>query len=147
MPEMSGYEVLRRIRGLERGRETPIIAVTASAFEENRQEALEAGADDFLGKPFREAELFAKLQTHLGLTYLYEDELPEAPPDRPLAKADLAGLPAALLTSLREAVLEADYQRILEGIAQIQATDGRIAGVMLGWAKTFEYQNLLDLLV
>lgn len=57
MPELDGYETARRIRRLEAERGVPpaqrlwIIAVTANAGEEDRQRCLEAGMDDFLGKP------------------------------------------------------------------------------------------------
>ena len=58
MPVMDGHEAIRRIRAAAGGEEPKIIAVTASALDENRQELLGIGADDFIGKPFQEAELF-----------------------------------------------------------------------------------------
>src|SRR6185436_10129796 len=56
MPVMDGHEAIRRISAMAGGKELKIIAVTASAMEENRQALMEVGADDFIGKPFREAE-------------------------------------------------------------------------------------------
>ncbi len=52
MPGTTGVEATRRIRALPRHSEVPIIAVTASALESYRQEFLEAGADEFVTKPF-----------------------------------------------------------------------------------------------
>jgi len=54
MPGMDGLEATRRIRAAEvsRGRHIPIIAVTASAFTDDRDECFQAGMDDYLGKPF-----------------------------------------------------------------------------------------------
>jgi two-component system, sensor histidine kinase len=56
MPELDGFTVTRRIRSEERaaaaGHRIPIIALTAHALEEDRQECLGAGMDDHLGKPF-----------------------------------------------------------------------------------------------
>ena len=53
MPEMNGYEAARAIRGLERGDagQIPIIAMTANAFSEDVQEALDAGMDAHIAKP------------------------------------------------------------------------------------------------
>src|SRR6185436_15454903 len=58
MPVMDGHEAIHRIRAMAEGKDTKIIAVTASAMDENRQELMEIGADVFISKPFREAELF-----------------------------------------------------------------------------------------
>lgn len=62
MPIMDGLEATRRIRSLEKERDTPaipVVAVTASAFDEDRQQALEAGCTDFLAKPIRKVDVFA----------------------------------------------------------------------------------------
>ena len=70
MPVLNGYEATRRIRQSEAKREAgtrvPIIAMTANAIEEERRHCLEAGMDDFISKPFRGAELRAKLDLWLA---------------------------------------------------------------------------------
>jgi two-component system sensor histidine kinase/response regulator len=53
---------------------TVIIALTASAFEEQRLAILEAGCDDFLRKPFREEQLFEKIAHYVGVRYIYESQ-------------------------------------------------------------------------
>lgn len=61
MPVMDGYEATRQIRALPEPSSTvPIIALTASAFKEDRIRAERAGMDDFLAKPFQDAELVQK---------------------------------------------------------------------------------------
>jgi hypothetical protein len=55
---------------------TPIIALTASAFDHDRQEILAAGCDDTLTKPYRESVLFDKLAEHLDVELAYQDGSP-----------------------------------------------------------------------
>lgn len=66
MPVMDGYEATRIIR--ERGIETPIIALTASAIIDTIDRAKEAGMDDFISKPFQPDELKSKLTSYLSTT-------------------------------------------------------------------------------
>ncbi len=65
MPELDGLSATRRIRESERLRglsHVPIIAVTANAYESDRIQAIEAGSDDFLSKPYSEPQLHEMLQ-------------------------------------------------------------------------------------
>jgi CheY-like chemotaxis protein len=64
MPVLDGYEATRKIRAMEvsdTNRRVPIIAMTASAIEEERRRCLEAGMDDFISKPFRAKDLKEKI--------------------------------------------------------------------------------------
>jgi signal transduction histidine kinase/CheY-like chemotaxis protein len=62
MPEMDGFTAARHIRSSERrGTRVPIIAFTANAVEGDRDRCLAAGMDDYLAKPFKKADLQAKL--------------------------------------------------------------------------------------
>lgn len=63
MPDMTGYEVCLALRAAPETREIPIIMLSAAEESEAMVGALEAGADDFLRKPFRSLELRAKVQT------------------------------------------------------------------------------------
>lgn len=67
MPVMDGYDATEIIRNLENRQlaSIPIIAMTANAFEEDRQNALNAGMDDYLSKPVQNERLFAMLRKYL----------------------------------------------------------------------------------
>src|ERR1035437_2700027 len=75
MPVRNGYEAIERIRSSVNGKKVKIVSVTASAFDTDRKEALEIGADDFLGKPFREEVLLEKIKALMKVEYVYADEL------------------------------------------------------------------------
>jgi adenylate cyclase len=62
MPEMNGYEVCRRLRKVPATEFLPVVMVTSSD-SEVRSEALEAGADDFITKPFNQQELLARVRS------------------------------------------------------------------------------------
>ncbi|WP_371850728.1 response regulator [Pseudoduganella violaceinigra] len=62
MPQMDGYEAMRRIRADARFKELPIIAMTAKAMPGDHQKCLEAGASDYLAKPIDTAQLLSLLR-------------------------------------------------------------------------------------
>ena len=71
MPRMSGLEATQRIRQTQRGHKIPIIGVSASAFETDKQQARQAGCNDFLVKPLDTNKLFYLLEKHLKLEWMY----------------------------------------------------------------------------
>ena len=70
MPRLDGFGLLRAIRDDPTLASTPVILVSARAGEESRVEGLQAGADDYLVKPFTARELMARVETHLKLANL-----------------------------------------------------------------------------
>ena len=67
MPRMDGFEATRIIRDREQGdRHTPIIALTASAMQDDRKACMDAGMDDFLSKPINPRKLYSVLSRFLG---------------------------------------------------------------------------------
>ncbi len=117
MPVMDGYEATRRIRAITTLQEVVIIGVSASAFGHHKDRCLEAGANDFLPKPFPEQRLFELLARYLGLEWRYAPgaSAPEVsalvlPPSEVLAR--LLGLAGGgdIKSLLDEArALEPDY--------------------------------------
>jgi len=67
MPVLDGFGLLRALRANESTKTIPIILLSARAGEESRVEGLDAGADDYLVKPFTARELLARVEAHLSL--------------------------------------------------------------------------------
>jgi PAS domain S-box-containing protein len=75
MPRMDGFGVIRAIRSDPSLSITPVILVSARAGEESRVEGLEAGADDYLVKPFTARELLARVSSHVKMAILRKEAL------------------------------------------------------------------------
>ena len=67
MPRLDGFGLLRELRADPRTRDVPVIMLSARAGEESRVEGMEAGADDYLVKPFSARELLARVGAHLQM--------------------------------------------------------------------------------
>ena len=141
MPVMNGLEATRAIRARADGGEVVIISISASAFEHDRASILAAGASDFLAKPVRESDLLAKLQSHLGLDYLYEDEA-IATQAAPLTELSLAGVPAALRTRMQEALECGDLDTLAELASGLPPESAALADQIQAWAGSFAYDQL-----
>ncbi|HEX8109559.1 MAG TPA: response regulator, partial [Kofleriaceae bacterium] len=70
MPNLDGFGLMRALRADERTRAIPVVLLSARAGDESRIEGLQAGADDYLVKPFSARELIARVRTHLELSRL-----------------------------------------------------------------------------
>jgi CheY-like chemotaxis protein len=152
MPVMDGYEAMRRIRACAAGKEVKIIAVTASIFGEINRDAFGAGADVLILKPFREEELFEKIQSLLGVEYIYDGETSlaiAAAEDEDigaLKPGALAGLPRELISQLHEAAINGDFQFLSELAGRVEAHDIRLAGALRVLTGKFDTQRILALL-
>jgi signal transduction histidine kinase len=70
MPGRSGFDALADIRKNEKTRTIPVILLTSLSDRESRIRGLDAGADDFISKPFDKAELLSRVRTQAGLSIL-----------------------------------------------------------------------------
>ncbi|MBC8233099.1 response regulator [bacterium] len=148
MPIMDGYEATKRIKATTKGKSTPIIAVTASSFEEEQDVVISAGCDDFLRKPYREEEIFDLMGKHLGLHYVYEDDAQDESDKKTptLTVSDLSSLPSDLLTNLQEAVIKLDLEATNKIVEQIGESNKSLANALAGLVSDFRFDRLQALI-
>ncbi|MEY4518241.1 MAG: hypothetical protein RLZZ499_840, partial [Cyanobacteriota bacterium] len=92
MPVMDGYEMIEQLRqSSEISPNVIVIVSSANVFESDRTKSLNAGANDFLPKPIQAQSLLQKLQQHLNLEWIYEQQ-PElsAKPEESVLNVEVA---------------------------------------------------------
>jgi len=171
MPIMDGYEVTQQIRAKEAHQShtsnqerptTKILAVTSSAFDEERSAILAIGCDDFIRKPFRQEEIFAKLAHHLGVRYLY-DHAEQSPIRRaentpahnsypaPLESGLVLDatafnkLPTDWVNQLHQAAVLGKDRQMLQLIEQLSDTDLPLAQTLREWVHSFRFEEIIEL--
>ncbi|WP_009633849.1 hybrid sensor histidine kinase/response regulator [Synechocystis sp. PCC 7509] len=147
MPVMDGYQATRHIKSQLNGQSTIIIALTASAFDEERALVLSAGCDDFVCKPFLEAVILEKMAKYLGVRYLYEDSQlqPQETACYVLKAASLSVMPPEWIEQLRQAALRTDEQQIFSLLQQISATNAPLAKALTEAVNNFRIDKIIDL--
>ncbi|AUB84218.1 ATP-binding protein [Candidatus Thiodictyon syntrophicum] len=144
MPLLSGEEATRQIKALMAAHpaavRTVIVALTASAFNEDRDQFLACGCDEFACKPFLAAELFAILERRVGLRFIRAAQRPvPEPPLSPAAVAwRLAACPGGWRSDLKAAIEQGDFIRITELVEQVQEQDAALGKVLVKWAYDFD---------
>ena len=152
MPGMNGNEAVQKIRADRRLQDVKVIAVTASVFPEFREQAIAAGFNDFLGKPFHVNELMKMLQTHLGLDFVFEDlESQQAKlEDREFSTAEQGGtaiLSSDRITELTEA-LQIKNMTALKNLASELMEDletRQLGEKIAGFVSDFNFKQLNQL--
>jgi signal transduction histidine kinase/CheY-like chemotaxis protein len=152
MPVMDGMEATKRIRALPHSEKTRIVALTASAFTDERNEIMALGHDEYISKPFRTEEIFGCLQRLLGAEFIYTEgeeqattgELPEAAPQA--SAGQLRALAPTLFGALQRAVIELDVERTKALIGEIAELDPSLAAGLRHYVDALEFRTLQRLL-
>jgi PAS domain S-box-containing protein len=171
MPVMDGYQATREIKRREREdrgmgnlifssptSSTPstiIIALTANAFDEQKQAMMQAGCDDFINKPFREELLLEKLGLYLGVKYLYQEDNNQIQQEtrntteQILTTTDVVALLSQMSAEWRSrlhyAAAQCSDDLILELIKQIPSENAIMASFLRDLAENFQFEQIMDL--
>jgi hypothetical protein len=148
MPIVDGLDATRQIKA-KLPNPPVIIALTASAFQDDRSVTLEAGCDEYLSKPYRESEIFDALSRHLGVRFLYEGQKDDGEggagtgqEEEVISPAVLAMLPAGLLNRLGMAALEGDILSLETVIGEIREKHTVLGLALDQLANQFEYDKI-----
>ncbi len=151
MPVMDGFEATGRIKATPRGRQTPVVAVSASVFEEDRAAVLGAGCDGFLRKPVREDQILDAIRGHLAVRYEYEEEA-TASTTRLAERLDTAALGRRMGTlttaqreALRQAAVELRPDALLATVEGVAGKDAELARELRALVDDFEFARIIDL--
>ncbi|MGB7890386.1 MAG: PAS domain S-box protein, partial [Microcoleus sp.] len=121
MPELDGFEVIKRVRESENFKDTVIIVSSASVFETDQYRSLEAGGNAFIPKPIQATELLQKLQQYLDLEWVYEAN------EEPLAIAsdtnELIAPPAKEMEMLYELAMKGNFLEIVKQAVLLEEID------------------------
>jgi signal transduction histidine kinase/DNA-binding response OmpR family regulator len=148
MPVMDGYQATALIRSLPGGDTVKIVAITASAFKEQRESILEAGCDEVVHKPFQAHEIFETMREQLGVHYVYEEEADKPPSsaegviDIALAKEMAASLPEQLFDELEQAAMALDMEETYEVLERIAEIQPELAGMLRMRVEEMDFSTI-----
>lgn len=149
MPIMNGYEATKHIKNHLKGQATVIIALTASAFEEDRQVILSTGCDDFVRKPFQEEELLEKFAQHLGVKYIYEQEESKdavVSDQKDSLFSYLEMMPIEWVENLYHAAAQGSDNLILELVKQIPQELSILSSSLSDLVANFQFEEIIELM-
>ncbi len=153
MPLMDGYEATRKIKARSQEHTTAIVALTASAFDEQRADILAAGCDDLVHKPFQQEVIFETIGKYLEVEYIYkgenEDRNSEEDSDSTqeirLTPKDLRVMSEEWVASLNQAAIEVDADSVLQLIEQIPSSDRNLAEKLKILTSRYDFDTIIEL--
>ncbi|WP_315787990.1 PAS domain S-box protein [Fischerella sp. JS2] len=158
MPIMNGYDATKEIRAREKTTatnfRTVIIALTASAFEEQQASILAVGCDDLIRKPFREQVIFEKIAEYLQVRYVYAEDSSDNVTSNQSENIQssivdlhsaITVMSAAWLEEVNQAAVEVDAERIFQLIEQIPQTHSDLAENLANLVRSFCFDEIIEL--
>ncbi|MEG4960016.1 MULTISPECIES: PAS domain S-box protein [unclassified Microcoleus] len=144
MPELDGFELIKRVRESENFKDIIIIVSSASVFEIDQYRSLEAGGNTFIPKPVQATELLQKLQQYLDLEWVYEAN------EDPLAIAsdtnELIAPPATEMEMLYELAMKGNFLEIVKQAVLLEEIDPKyipFAKILHQMARDFQDEEIL----
>jgi two-component system sensor histidine kinase/response regulator len=147
MPGVNGLDLTRWIRTQPGIIQPRIAMLTASALEDERLEALDAGVDSFMRKPMQQEELYTQLEKLLNIRFVdHQSMLVQHPDHVALCKEDLSHLSDAMRLALISAVQELNPAKVHQALATIDAEYPELTAKIKTMVAQFQYPQLWQLL-
>jgi signal transduction histidine kinase/FixJ family two-component response regulator len=155
MPHMDGLETVRAMRADPKHKQIKIVIISASAFDIDRKESLEAGANGFIAKPFRMSQLLDILGRTLKLRWTYEGEdglvtdTPTLPAAASTDEPELVLPPIESLQQLFDLIRRGDIQAVTTLARSLEKSDADCAPFtdqIIKLARRFKLKELRKLL-
>ncbi|MBW9261458.1 MAG: response regulator [Candidatus Thiodiazotropha sp. (ex. Lucinisca nassula)] len=147
MPNVDGYEATRIIRNLPNGDNIKIVAITASAFKEQKSKILDAGCDEVVRKPYRSYEIFDVMSDVLGASFIYDATTVDEQPNNKLVSSDrIDSLPQEIVDNLFLSSKQLDAESILSIVEDNDIITEDISEVLVTLAKEFRFDTIIEML-
>ncbi len=145
MPKLNGDEATQIIRQQASGDRVIIIAVTASAFEEDRNRFLNLGCNDFIRKPFKIDELIRSLKQYLHVEFV-EEKISCLSPETTLTSNHLTHLSEVWRAQFEQAMVYGDFNQMLDLVNQLEHEDQTLITALRELVEGFKLEELFALL-
>lgn len=147
MPMLDGYQVATQIKAAPSGQDTVIVAVTASAFQEQRAAMLAAGCDDLILKPLHQTEIEAMMDKHLHPRRVRQanEVYDVAAPAAVVSAGALSTLPSEWRSAFREAVEAVDPEAAERLIDQLDPQTQPLVGMLSELVAGYRFDTLQGL--
>jgi signal transduction histidine kinase/DNA-binding NarL/FixJ family response regulator len=142
MENLDGLQTIQIIRKKEKDFNVPIIALSANVFEEDKKQAINSGANDFLPKPVEEKDILLMLEKYLNIELIYDDEKGDL--EKNDISEELKNLPKEFFQKLNEQILLMDNEAILTLIKEYKLSF-ELQNHIENLVNEYKYQELMDL--
>lgn len=151
MPVMDGYEATRIIKTMDDYKDIPIVALTASTFEDERKRIEALKMQGYIRKPFRESDLFNTIGKTLNIKYIYENEPEEVVTDNleseiTSSEIILDKLSDSFIKEMQDAISVADLDKIILLISGIERDFPALSNKLMEMANKYEYGQIEELI-
>lgn len=157
MPVMNGGEATQIIKAMPQGQAIIIIALTASAFEEEQSLMLSHGCNDYLRKPFQESVIFEKMAQYLGVEYIYDRNIIQAKSveiiesnneeisTERLIMLQISQMSPEWVAQLNQTASQLNVKRTLKLIQEIPPEYPQLAIALTNWVNGFHFDEISNL--
>ncbi len=144
MPVMNGFDLIENLRNSRDLRDLKIIVSSASVFDTDKEKSLNAGGDDFLPKPVQASDLLEKLEMHLALEWIYEENASSLPTTK-----EIIPPPVEELAQLYEIALKGRIKDLRKQLEQLEKMDDKFTPFtqeLLQLAQSFQMEKIQSLI-